>query len=146
MSPPFLPLRRASPGPTGGRGWQLGEERMLASGHRLSDGVEGAWEGRWLQPHHQAAKLLGIVPRLGLGSFAPTTILRVTMTGVMILLLQRWGKQTWRTDIYSRGQVSEWKSWPAHRAFLQHLPCKGTIFSGGCQLACMSHLVCFRIF
>lgn len=32
MSPPFLPLRRASPGPTGGRGWQLGEERMLASG------------------------------------------------------------------------------------------------------------------
>lgn len=92
MSPPFLPLRRASPGPTGGRAWQLGEERMLASGHRLSDGEEGAWEGRWLEPHHQAAKLLGMAHRLRLGSFAPTTILWVTKTGVMILLLQRWGK------------------------------------------------------
>lgn len=66
---------------------------MLASGHSLSDGVEGAWEGRWLEPHHQAAKLLGRVHRLGLRSLAPTTILRGTKTGVVILLLlQRWGK------------------------------------------------------
>lgn len=34
MSPPFLPFPRASPGRMGGRGWQVGEERTIASSHR----------------------------------------------------------------------------------------------------------------
>lgn len=35
MSPPFLPLPRSSPGLMGGRGWQVGEERTIASRHRV---------------------------------------------------------------------------------------------------------------